>query len=174
MLPSRFDKSKALQDHNAKFQCDHAATQLRTRTIRGGGKQYVYQCTRCGEPTSNPVGKEKAIELGGGELPPAFDDELKEAWSRRRSEEVNAILKHDDSKFWDAYSAYLGSAEWAAKRKAVLTRANGLCEGCMRNPPSEVHHLTYEHVGDEFLFELVAVCSSCHDRLHPQQEEEKT
>jgi hypothetical protein len=29
-----------------------------------------------------------------------------------------------------------------------------------------VHHLTYAHVFNEFLFELMAVCDECHDRLH--------
>lgn len=29
-----------------------------------------------------------------------------------------------------------------------------------------MHHLTYRHAKREFLFELVAVCQSCHSRLH--------
>ena len=27
---------------------------------------------------------------------------------------------------------------------------------------------TYAHVGDELLFELVAICRPCHERLHPK------
>jgi len=33
-------------------------------------------------------------------------------------------------------------------------------------PATEVHHLTYQHVGHEFLFELVAICRECHTRWH--------
>lgn len=28
------------------------------------------------------------------------------------------------------------------------------------------HHLTYAHVTQEFLFELVAICGDCHARVH--------
>jgi 5-methylcytosine-specific restriction endonuclease McrA len=51
----------------------------------------------------------------------------------------------------------------------VLQRANGHCEGCGQRKAVQVHHLTYEHVGQEFLWELRAVCSECHDRLHPDR-----
>ena len=52
-----------------------------------------------------------------------------------------------------------------------MERAQGLCEGCRRRPATEVHHLTYEHVGDELLWELKAVCDHCHRRCHPESQE---
>ena len=36
---------------------------------------------------------------------------------------------------------------------------------------TQCHHLTYENVGEEFLFELVALCSDCHERLHQKRRE---
>lgn len=30
----------------------------------------------------------------------------------------------------------------------------------------EVHHLTYERVGYEMLFDLISVCDPCHEQLH--------
>jgi hypothetical protein len=33
-------------------------------------------------------------------------------------------------------------------------------------PAREVHHRTYQHVGEEFLYELLALCHGCHDRGH--------
>jgi 5-methylcytosine-specific restriction endonuclease McrA len=41
-----------------------------------------------------------------------------------------------------------------------------MCEGCGDEKAQEVHHKTYKNVGDEFLFELVALCNTCHDRYH--------
>lgn len=64
------------------------------------------------------------------------------------------------------YRAYLSSSDWALKRDAVMERAEGLCEGCRARPATEIHHLSYDHVGDEFLWELAAVCRPCHDRWH--------
>jgi hypothetical protein len=64
------------------------------------------------------------------------------------------------------YADYLKSEEWALRRDLVMQRAGGLCEGCRLKTASEVHHLTYEHATQEFLFDLVALCGDCHDRLH--------
>jgi 5-methylcytosine-specific restriction endonuclease McrA len=72
--------------------------------------------------------------------------------------------------FWTLYENHLSSIEWAKKRRGVLKRSNGVCEGCGESAPEHVHHLTYEHLGDEFLFELVAICAACHQRIHPHRE----
>jgi len=64
------------------------------------------------------------------------------------------------------YSEYLQTDAWKERRQLVLQRAGGLCEGCRQEPASEVHHLTYDHIGSEFLWELVAICRWCHARYH--------
>lgn len=65
------------------------------------------------------------------------------------------------------YHYYLTTDAWDRRRKAVLRRARNACEGCGRNNrPLQVHHMTYENVGDEFLWELRAVCDECHERCH--------
>lgn len=71
-----------------------------------------------------------------------------------------------DQAWGDLYRDYLKSQEWAIKRAKVMRRANYRCEGCGDKPAAEVHHLTYEHVTQEFLFELVALCGDCHERIH--------
>jgi hypothetical protein len=50
-----------------------------------------------------------------------------------------------------------------------MKRCGGICEGCGERPVAHIHHLTYEHMGDEFLFELAGVCIPCHHRLHPER-----
>ncbi len=64
------------------------------------------------------------------------------------------------------YEAYLQTQEWADRRALIFTRSGGVCEGCRQAAAAEVHHLTYEHVGAEFLWELVAICRECHERVH--------
>lgn len=64
------------------------------------------------------------------------------------------------------YDTYLRSPAWALKRVKVLARCGGVCEGCRDGAAVEVHHLTYAHFGDELLFELVALCKGCHDKVH--------
>lgn len=170
MLPNQAEKRKALEEHFKKFSCSHERTELRSRKIAGGGIQRVYQCLRCGEPSSSPISREKALELCGGKEPLPFDDVLKQTWEQSRALGTEKILEEHKEKFWQGYDSYLSSDKWKLKREAVINRANGICEGCGKESASEVHHLSYEHVGDEFLFELVAICAVCHERIHPEDD----
>jgi 5-methylcytosine-specific restriction endonuclease McrA len=168
MLPSRIDKAALWKEHGEKFSCAHESSKLCVRTVKGGGKQYVRQCLRCGDAVSNPIKAEAALaEKGGGALP-SFDEELQRSWAQTVRASAELIKNSDDSAFWDAYEKYLASSEWKAKRARVLERAAGVCEGCGETEATQIHHISYEHVGAEFLFELVAVCDACHERLHPE------
>jgi 5-methylcytosine-specific restriction endonuclease McrA len=72
------------------------------------------------------------------------------------------------------YLEYLQSPQWARTRAAVFQRDRKICQGCLKVQATEVHHLTYKHVYSEFMFELVSLCSDCHDRIHgrPQAKRE--
>src|SRR5687767_10783881 len=61
------------------------------------------------------------------------------------------------------YTLYLRSPAWQAKRKLVLARSGGRCErcGCVAKW-LDVHHLSYTHLGDEPLEDLMALCRPCH------------
>jgi hypothetical protein len=72
----------------------------------------------------------------------------------------------------NSHSPYLQTDAWRDKRAKVMRRANWICEGCGVNKASQVHHLTYDHHGNEFLFELVAICTPCHERIHDHDNRE--
>ena len=69
------------------------------------------------------------------------------------------------------YVGYLQSPIWAAKRAAVMQRANCRCERCLAAPAREVHHLHYRRVGREHVDDLLAVCVYCHTVLHAENNE---
>ncbi|RYE08557.1 MAG: hypothetical protein EOP22_12995 [Hyphomicrobiales bacterium] len=94
-----------------------------------------------------------------------FDEAKKAEEDDIRQRHIELQL-NKSSEFYEAYNSYLLSHSWQAKRSLVLKRAGGLCEGCGTKPATQVHHTSYKHLYDEFLFELVAVCDSCHERLH--------
>ena len=79
---------------------------------------------------------------------------------------MNRPLRLHNEKWQADYSRYLLSPAWRNKRFRVLERAGGVCEGCGERRATEVHHVTYRHVGNEFLWELRAVCGECHSRIH--------
>jgi len=95
--------------------------------------------------------------------------------------EREAQRREESRQWWLAYDQYLQSPTWREKRRMVLRRARGLCEGCGVRPPVQVHHRCYpqgvwpgsaEWIRAEKLFELVALCTECHDDLHLDREDE--
>lgn len=66
------------------------------------------------------------------------------------------------------YKSYMRSDKWKLKRLQVFKRDNCLCQSCLSSPATQVHHLTYVHFADEPLFDLVSVCTPCHNRLTKQ------
>jgi hypothetical protein len=50
-----------------------------------------------------------------------------------------------------------------------MNKSEGKCEAMMFSCTGiahVVHHLSYDNLGDEPLWELRAVCTSCHDKIH--------
>jgi 5-methylcytosine-specific restriction endonuclease McrA len=95
---------------------------------------------------------------------------------------LTALLREDLNTTYDHwkhqrgranYRRFLSTDKWADKRVKVLKRAHYTCEGCGReNVALEVHHLNYDRPwGDEWLFDLVAVCADCHEALTELQRE---
>jgi hypothetical protein len=57
---------------------------------------------------------------------------------------------------------------WKLRREAYLKK-NTWCEVCGNPKPGmslEVHHLTYDRIGNELDSDLVATCCLCHRLLH--------
>lgn len=65
---------------------------------------------------------------------------------------------HDKQK----YRRYLKSDRWGLKKICVLSRAQYKCERCGRKGKLEIHHLTYEHIYNEPIEDLQALCPKCH------------
>lgn len=64
------------------------------------------------------------------------------------------------------YSDYINSDAWQERRKERLEFAESRCELCNRSSDLEVHHRTYERLGDENLNDLIVICKTCHHQFH--------
>jgi len=65
------------------------------------------------------------------------------------------------------YEKYRESPEWQVRRRAVLKRDNYICQQCKATDvPLEVHHVTYENIGEEPIEDLVSLCRICHQNIH--------
>ncbi|MEX5600134.1 MULTISPECIES: HNH endonuclease [Rhodobacterales] len=164
-------------------ECQHTRSELRRGFNKGGGPIVKKQCLDCGLLLGNPVKRTTETEL----LPeideahnPDYEAKRKGEWDTVRRRYV-AIQEsrwrgsvEGKSYFQRSHADYLASREWAERRSLVMDRAAGLCEGCRKARAAEVHHLSYRNWGSEFLFELVALCGDCHDRIHRLNEDRET
>jgi hypothetical protein len=67
---------------------------------------------------------------------------------------------------------YMASREWRLKRQQVIDRAGGVCERCLLASIENVHHLTYERLGDERLDDLQGLCRPCHEFVSAESHED--
>jgi hypothetical protein len=93
---------------------------------------------------------------------------------RIKYSEINDLLnKKRDEIIIEVYSErdkirneYYKTDEWKKLRLLVLNRDKYICQGCLKNQATEVHHQSYLHFKKEFMFELISLCNHCHSRYH--------
>lgn len=146
-------------------ECIHESEALVWRAV-GTGQRFDYQCRTCGRCRAI---KKTSLTFHQRQRATAFDPELAKQYSQKRWDAIRAhneaIRAEQNEAWWDQYNDYLQSPAWRDKRERVLARDKGTCQACLKRPANEVHHLTYKHVFSEPLFELISVCSLCHEAL---------
>jgi hypothetical protein len=104
---------------------------------------------------------------------PEEEDDFHDAWGAEEEPEdmvchVISTDLHDMTGCW-TYSEYLKSGEWKSRREHAIIRARHRCQVC--NTPEEgaildVHHRTYENLGNEMSADLIVLCRGCHRLFH--------
>lgn len=150
--------------------CKHDRFEPRKVRIADGRPQVYKCCIDCGERSGTAMSQKDKAWLESLEWLP---DSLVESYHSRREREKHGVLLElarsqyaERGRFTEAYRNYLASPEWQSLRDKVMKRCNRVCEGCGSRPATDVHHLTYRHFMEEFLFELAGLCKPCHDRWH--------
>lgn len=169
LFPSLKINSREISAEVARQRhCDHLRREPRVALQADGKPFYRIQCADCGQKLSHSL---PHSSVPNRERCPPWDEEL---YQRRLREGAaaygqcrKAAIARRKAEWRAVYRRYLASADWQSVRERVFRRAFVTCEGCWEARATEVHHLTYAHVGDELLFELVAICRPCHERLHP-------
>lgn len=64
------------------------------------------------------------------------------------------------------YDEYIKSKKWQRKRRLALQRADFRCERCGSAINLQVHHITYDHLGNESFYDLIVLCNKCHGEIH--------
>ena len=64
------------------------------------------------------------------------------------------------------YQKYLQSDRWEYVRRCALNRSKYDCKKCGHRDALDVHHLSYERLGNERDEDLIVLCRRCHKDLH--------
>jgi len=88
---------------------------------------------------------------------------------------MSGVLKRMKSeKSFIEYGPFINSNKWKTIRKRMFKLRGKKCETCGSRSKIHVHHLTYERFGgDELDEDLLIVCSTCHEELHPSKPNSK-
>ena len=153
----------------AEFTCHHTETTRCKKVKSNHDFEIRNQCKKCGSQIGHAIRKATLTDQEVDVLP-QWDDHLGAHFAAERNKRHTTLSDQDEERIdaeWNhQYQEYRKTPEWLGKRQLVMLRAQGICEGCRSSSATQVHHLSYAHVGDEFLFELVAVCRKCHEKIH--------
>ena len=64
------------------------------------------------------------------------------------------------------YRKYINSEAWQQKRRVKFANDGRFCQKCETENELDVHHLTYERLGNENLDDLIILCRRCHNYYH--------
>jgi uncharacterized protein YlaI len=142
---------------------------------KSNGRLHHFQCRHCGVRLSQDIRKDIALKIGGAtekreETGKAYWAEISAYWKnwdekRARHFAVIATIPLDDGKQFDM-KAYLQTSAWKIRRDAAVLRDGGRCVICNSKDDLQVHHRTYERLGNELPQDLTTLCGECHAHFH--------
>ena len=133
-----------------------------------GRNNIVGQCSVCGRHNGNKKTEDALRYYGDIRNVPLWNEELRKAGYKANAEHHRKESEQRRTEWFKDYNAYLRTPEWREKSRMVRERSP-TCQGCRKQPSEEAHHMHYDNVGQEFLFELIALCRKCHDRFHERK-----
>jgi 5-methylcytosine-specific restriction endonuclease McrA len=83
---------------------------------------------------------------------------------------------------FEEYDKYLETPHWQSFRRLVFAEqrrrlGRNCCERCPKNGSEiklDVHHLTYERLGNEKTEDVQIICKDCHDKIHLRDPKSRT
>ena len=152
-----------------KCYCGRTRTPAK-RTLSDGRIAYGTWCNNgCGQWTAK---KQSSFSLDQSFV--EYDEETQQSIRDGLLSEsrfaTQVVKELEQEEWWRRYEIYLKSEVWENKRMAVLKRDRRLCQSCLVNLATQVHHLKYpsnaDDLGSEPACDLISVCRECHERIH--------
>jgi len=132
------------------------------------------QCQNCGKKVGTALKRTDYPDA------PFFDKDLDEKGQNERinvknlANEIEARRKNRSrNNFEQDYQEYLKSDRWKKIREIVFERDHYVCQSCLSEKATEVHHTQGHFRFNEPLFSLVSVCSDCHRKITEMEQSMK-
>ena len=155
-------------------------------SVRETGGGFVARCVDCGKWIKNISPRDmvrhgltrgaRVLSRRGKPLkPPKKDRQKKKKIALERQPPPDAEEKKKQENIQKQkvlqyrampYEEYLSTPHWKSIRTEAVQRACGKCQVCSSGTGLEVHHRTYENLGDEKPADLTVLCDKCHDLFH--------
>lgn len=75
-----------------------------------------------------------------------------------------SIYRKGEGKY--IYPKYIKSPEWLARRIEFYSKFGRNCAACGTRNNTQIHHMSYKHLGKELDSELMVLCMSHHQDYH--------
>lgn len=162
--PVKFDYDLLQRMVEDRLHCCHRGEMRNRRDSRGRTRLFI-QCVSCGKRMSR--------QLASGEVhpdrvlaAPPFDLDREAFFRSVRRQVIDEYGQAVRQARYAAYHRWLESDAWEEIRRRVGCRNGGRCEACGERPIQDVHHLNYDHLGDERDEDLRGLCRPCHELAH--------
>jgi hypothetical protein len=91
-----------------------------------------------------------------------YDDDMWGSNIPNRTEEISLLKKL-------SYKDYLQTEWWKSVRQKALKRSLFRCQLCNNPEKLNVHHRSYENIGNEKDCDLITLCQWCHAKFHDKE-----
>jgi hypothetical protein len=147
------------------WDCAHEKRLVRRRDDAAGRPMFREQCLACGRGVGVFIKRELVpadVTMWDHEIERAFDAEARSRIAQERQGRIDE-WEATRADWFRQHSEYLRSDAWKRLRAKVIARDKGLCQGCLNEEGTEVHHRSYVRWRCELLIDLVLLCHACHE-----------
>jgi 5-methylcytosine-specific restriction endonuclease McrA len=157
-----------------EFACACSETVVRKKVDKLGRTGYLRQCLECGETTA--LLKHAEIPFSERMRAGPIDEEIgSRRRERMRARQSELYEEQSRERRWQyeqdrlaELEAYYETPWWRSRSQARLELDKYRCQARLPHclgAASQVHHVSYKHLGAEPLFDLASVCEPCHARM---------
>ncbi|MDR6546678.1 ATP-dependent 26S proteasome regulatory subunit [Chryseobacterium rhizosphaerae] len=166
------DQCEVCGHYNYHFPCNNHKMEYVKIKHRNNTLHLGKQCLNCGLLEGKALPKNTVENF---ENLPLIDEKLikireegssvREIFEELHNYQAKVSKESIINNFFIEHSKYLQSSKWKEKRTLVLKRDNYVCQSCLQETATEVHHKSYKFWKNEPLFDLISVCKNCHTEI---------